>query len=375
MFKTFVNIFKVPELRNKILFTLFMLAVYRVGFHIPIPGVDQDAFTKMFERQKDGGGDSTAGRIAQYVSLFSGGNLAQSTIFGLGVMPYISSSIIFQLLGTVVPSLEKLQKEGQSGQRKIQEWSRYATVPLCLVQAGFWLSFMHNSTPPLVQSQFAHSLGFWIMGLSCLTAGSIFLMWCGEQIDEYGLGNGVSLLILAGIVARMPAAIGLLARQTNFSAVPDPARPINIGKIVVLVLSFIFVVAGSILITQAQRRIPIQQAKHTRGRRVYGGSRQFLPLRVNHGGVMPIIFAQSLMLFPQVGLGQLRRSGSRSDVHPLHQRSVQSRLVLLPAAGSGDDLLLRLLLDDRPVPAEGDGQPASRLRQLYPRHSSRSANG
>src|SRR5258708_8780364 len=140
MFKRLINVFRVPELRNKVLFTLFMLAVYRIGFHIPIPGVDQDAFQKMFEKQS-GGAESAAGRIAQYVSLFSGGSLSQSTVFGLGVMPYISSSIIFQLLGTVVPSLEKLQKEGQTGQRKIQEWSRYVTVPLCIVQAAFWLSY------------------------------------------------------------------------------------------------------------------------------------------------------------------------------------------------------------------------------------------
>ena len=298
MFKSLVNVFRVPELRNKVLFTLFMLAVYRIGFHVPIPGVDQEAFAKMLAKQSQGQ-ESAASRITQYVSLFSGGSLSQSTIFGLGVMPYISSSIIFQLLGTVVPSLEKLQKEGQTGQRKIQEWSRYATVPLCLIQATLWLSYMHTTNPPLVQQQFQHSASFWLMGLTALTAGSIFLMWLGEQIDEYGLGNGVSLLILAGIVARMPAALGLLGKLANFSAVPDPSRPIGIGRIIVLILSFIFVVAGSILITQAQRRIPIQQAKHTRGRRVYGGSRQFLPLRVNHGGVMPIIFAQSLMLFPQ----------------------------------------------------------------------------
>ena len=256
----------------------------------------------MFEKQQQGGGESAAGRIAQYVSLFSGGSLSQSTIFGLGVMPYISSSIIFQLLGTVVPSLEKLQKEGQTGQRKIQEWSRYVTVPLCIVQAAFWLSYMHSTNPPLIQKQFLaeQPVGFWLMGLTVLTAGSIFLMWLGEQIDEYGLGNGVSLLILAGIVARMPSAIGLLAHMSNLSAVAGSGRPIGIGKILLLIFSFIFIVAGSILITQAQRRIPIQQAKHTRGRRVYGGSRQFLPLRVNHGGVMPIIFAQSLMLFPQM---------------------------------------------------------------------------
>ena len=305
MFKTLLNVFRVPELRNKVLFTLFMLAVYRIGFHIPIPGVDQVAFEKIFEKQNAAGDTTAASRLANYVSLFSGGSLSQSTIFGLGVMPYISSSIIFQLLGTVVPALEKLQKEGQTGQRKIQEWSRYTTVPLCVIQAAFWLSYMHSTSPKLVQSQFAGTASFWIMGLTCLTAGSIFLMWLGEQIDEYGLGNGVSLLILAGIVARMPGAIGLLGKMTNLSAVPDTTRPIGIGQIVFLILSFVFIVAGSILITQAQRRIPIQQAKHTRGRRVYGGSRQYLPLRVNHGGVMPIIFAQSLMLFPGVFFGKL----------------------------------------------------------------------
>ena len=305
MFKTLVNIFRVPELRNKVLFTLFMLAVYRVGFHIPIPGVDQDAFQKLLEKQSQGGDRSAASRITQYVSLFSGGSLSQSTIFGLGVMPYISSSIIFQLLGTVIPALEKLQKEGQTGQRKIQEWSRYVTVPLCVIQAAFWLSYMEGSG--LVQKQFLHgNLGaFWLMGLTVLTAGSIFLMWLGEQIDEYGLGNGVSLLILAGIVARMPFAIGLLIQKANLSAVPDASRPYGLQHVIFLAISFVFIVAGSILITQAQRRIPIQQAKHTRGRRVYGGSRQFLPLRVNHGGVMPIIFAQSLMLFPQMFLPKL----------------------------------------------------------------------
>jgi len=309
MFKTLINIFRVPELRNKVLFTLFMLAVYRVGFHIPIPGVDQDAFQAMMQKQQQGDSESAASRVAQYVSLFSGGSLSQSTIFGLGVMPYISSSIIFQLLGTVIPSLEKLQKEGQTGQRKIQEWSRYVTVPLCVVQAGFWLSYMHSTSPPLIQKQFLYqdATSFWLMGMTVLTAGSIFLMWLGEQIDEYGMGNGVSLLILAGIIARMPGAIGLLAKLSNLSAVPDAARPIGIGQIVFLILSFVFIVAGSILITQAQRRIPIQQAKHTRGRRVYGGGKQFLPLRVNHGGVMPIIFAQSLMLFPQIALPALTK--------------------------------------------------------------------
>ena len=258
--------------------------------------MDQEAFLKLFDKSRQD--ETAAGRIADYVSIFSGGSLSQSTIFGLGVMPYISASIIFQLLATVVPSLEKLQKEGETGRKKIQEWTRYATVPLCIIQRVG--SAMHNTSPPLVQRQFSGHLTFWVMGITCLTAGSVFLMWLGEQIDEYGLGNGISLLILAGIVSRMPNAIGLLASQMNLSTVPSDTKPIGIGHVIFLVLSFVFVIAGSILITQAQRRIPIQQAKHTRGRRVYGGQRQYLPLRVNHGGVMPIIFAQSLMLFPTV---------------------------------------------------------------------------
>ena len=303
MFKTFINIFKIPELRNKILFTLLMLAIYRIGYWVPLLGVDQEHFAALQAQQsKD---NSAGGRLASYVSLFSGGTLGQSTIFGLGVMPYISASIIFQLLGTVIPQLEKLQKEGESGRKKIQEWTRYATIPLCVVQAVFWLGYMQTSA--LVQKPYLrnHSTAFWLSGTLALTAGSVFLMWLGEQIDEYGLGNGVSLIILAGIVARMPGALGLLVKTTNFSTTDDPTKNINLGKIVILIILFVFIIMGSILITQAQRRIPVQQAKHTRGRRVYGGSKQFLPLRVNHGGVMPIIFAQSLMLFPGVILGYL----------------------------------------------------------------------
>jgi len=308
MFKTLINVFRIPELRNKVLFTLFMLCIYRIGYHVPLPGVDQNGFNKLAQQQKEaskngGGDDSAAARLANYVSLFSGGNLSQSTIFGLGIMPYISSSIIFQLLTTVMPALEKLQKEGETGRRKIQEWTRYATVPLCVVQAMFWLTYMHSAD--LVQKDFQHAASFWLMGIFALTAGCIFLMWLGEQIDEYGLGNGISLIILAGIVARMPNAIILQYQEGKAAAATGGSTTETFGKVVFLILSFIFVVAGSILITQAQRRIPVQQAKHTRGRRVYGGSRQYLPLRVNHGGVMPIIFAQSLMLFPSVILSKM----------------------------------------------------------------------
>src|SRR5258705_1280820 len=312
MFKTLINIFRIPELRNKVLFTLFMLAIYRIGYHVPLPGVNQTGFSEIAKRQAEaaragGGEESAAARLASYVSLFSGGNLSQSTIFGLGIMPYISASIIFQLLTTVMPALEKLQKEGETGRRKIQEWTRYATVQLCIIQAIFWLSYMHNADAggghSLVQQNFVEHqyIAFWLMGIFGLTAGCVFLMWLGEQIDEYGLGNGISLIILAGIVARVPNAIIALvseARNANAQGAGNNAQ--MFGKVIFLLCSFVFVVAGSILITQAQRRIPVQQAKHTRGRRVYGRSRQYLPLRVNHGGVMPIVFAQSLMLFPGV---------------------------------------------------------------------------
>ncbi|MCC6241064.1 MAG: preprotein translocase subunit SecY [Phycisphaerales bacterium] len=311
MFKTLLNVFRVPELRNKVLFTLFMLLVYRVGFHIPIPGVNQSALEA---KMQEGAGTTAVERFANYASLFSGGNLSQSTIFGLGIMPYISASIILQLLTTVVPALEKLKKEGQTGQRKIQEWTRYLTVPLCVVQAIFWLGYMHQND--MVQAGFQGSSLFWIMGIFSLTAGCIFLMWLGEQIDEYGLGNGISLIIMAGILSRMPYAIILVIETSNFSlsGAADPQRTMTLGKLIFLLASFVSITAGSILITQAQRRIPIQQAKHTRGRKVYGGAKQYLPLRVNHGGVMPIIFAQSLMLFPGFLFSTLAGDPNQVDV-------------------------------------------------------------
>src|SRR6266576_5356329 len=164
MFETLANIFRIPELRNKVLFTLFMLLIYRIGYHVPLMGVDQGHFADLQKKQQ--GDDSAAGRLANYVSLFSGGNLSQSTIFGLGVMPYISASIIFQLLGTVIPSLEKMQKEGEQGRKKIQEWTRYATVPLAIIQGVFWMNFMHSTSPPLVQRYWANSATFWILGVT-----------------------------------------------------------------------------------------------------------------------------------------------------------------------------------------------------------------
>ncbi|HUU85030.1 MAG TPA: preprotein translocase subunit SecY [Phycisphaerae bacterium] len=315
MFRTFINIFKIPELRNKVLFTVGLLAIYRIGFHVPVPGVDQ---AKMTARMSGGGG---LGDIAEYFQLFTGGNLQQSTVFGLGIMPYISASIIFQLLVTVVPALEKLQKEGESGRKKINEYTRYATVGLCLIQAMIWMNYLNSGG--LIYAVFRESPVYWIMGLLALTTGTIFLMWLGEQIDEYGIGSGISLIITAGILAQMPNAFIYVIKNASLKVGGGGSGAMDPSKILFLVLAFVGVVAGAILITQGQRRIPIQQAKQTRGRRVYGGQRQYLPLRVNHGGVMPIIFASSLLIFPGMvfdWLGNLTQWGFwgflRSAMYP-----------------------------------------------------------
>jgi len=302
------NIFSIPELIKKLGFTLALLCIYRIGFHIPLPGLNVAAISEWSQSQES----SPFGQAMQYISMFTGGNLRQSTLFGLGIMPYISASIIFQLLTTVVPALERLQKEGPAGQKKIQEYTRYATVGLCLVQAIFWMRYMtsSNNQPLLIYPEYLGSMLIFLIGVVGLTAGTIFLMWLGEQIDEYGIGNGISLLIMAGIVARLPSAIQELAGKADLSLTSAAGSDrIGLLKILFLVGAFVFVVAGAILITQGQRRIPIQQAKHTRGRRVYGGQRQYLPLRVNHGGVMPIIFASSLMIFPGVIIGWLSGTG------------------------------------------------------------------
>jgi len=306
------NIFSIPELLRKLAFTLALLCIYRVGFHVPLPGLDQQRVADMMTRQTTQKG--IFGQAIQYYGIFTGGDLRKATLFGLGIMPYISASIIFQLLTSVVPALEKLRKEGPAGQKKIQEYTRYATVLLCVIQATFWMKLMMRvdakTGSSLVYQEYVGSVRVFIMGVLGLTAGTIFMMWLGEQIDEYGIGNGISLIIMAGIVSRLPFAIIELVRLSTLS-LAGAATESKIGplKILFLIAAFVFVVAGAILITQGQRRIPIQQAKQMRGRRVYGGQRQYLPLRVNHGGVMPIIFASSLLIFPSVLFGYLASVG------------------------------------------------------------------
>ncbi len=300
MLQAFINMWRIRELRLKLLFTVGMLAIYRMGYFVPLMGVDQDNLRRWSERATGG----AAGNLLTFVSTFTGGSLSQSTIFGLGIMPYISASIILQLLSTVLPGLQALKKEGAGGQQKITEWTRYLTVGLALVQGSFWLSFMQSQQ--LVYPAYQHGTGaatFWIAGIAGLTAGAVFLMWLGEQIDKFGIGNGASLIITAGIISGMPRAV--LAIAGGFSVSGTGNTPYTPMTVIFLIISFIVVVAGAIVITQGQRRIPIQQAKHTRGRRVYGGQKTYLPLRVNHGGVMPIIFASSLMVFPGMLVGYL----------------------------------------------------------------------
>jgi preprotein translocase subunit SecY len=306
MLQALINIFKIPDLRNKVLFTIGMLCVYRVGFWIPVPGVDQSKLAEFFQTQASSGG--AFARMASFVSVFSGGNFGQSTIFGLGIMPYISAAIIFQLLASAYEPLKKLQQEGPSGRQKVTEWTRYATVALCIIQSVAWLSFIASSG--LVYATWAKNPVWWVMAVTAMTAGTVFLMWLGEQIDKYGIGNGVSLIITAGILAQMPSAFQWVIMESPirdiswvrdfFGITATGDSQLSWLQLMFLMGAFFFVVAGAVLMTVAQRRIPVQQAKHTRGRRVYGGQRSYLPLRVNHGGVMPIIFASSIMMFPSV---------------------------------------------------------------------------
>ncbi len=303
MIRAFINIFRIPDLRNKVLFTLLMLAVYRVGFYVPLPGINQEELEKHF--QSAGGG--TAEQMAQFFAMFTGGDLGQSTIFGLGIMPYISASIILQILVTLVPALEKLAKEGESGRRKIMEYTRYGTVFLCLVQSVFWLNYLNSSN--LVYPDFQGSFSFGLIAVTGLMAGTLLLMWVGEQIDEYGVGNGISLIIMSGIVARLPNVFFDVFQGLNFGQAGAVGGTMTPEKVIFLLVCFVSVVAGAILITQAQRRIPIQQAKQTRGRRIVGGARHYLPLKVNHGGVMPIIFASSFLLLPGWLFGVIYSAG------------------------------------------------------------------
>ena len=307
-------IFTIPELRQKILLTLGLLAIYRVGWQVPLPIIDANVMNQF---SKEAGG---LGELLRTVAVFSASQLSQATIFGLGIMPYISASIIFQLRGTVWPPLERLQKEGEAGRKKINEYTRYATVLICVVQSWAYVAFLASQRvgeQSLIAPAFLVDgrlpLSWQFVAVMTMTAGTIFLMWLGEQIDEFGIGNGISLLIMAGILAGMPSALVELGSDTTWELGGGGGK-MGVETLLVLAALFVGVVAGVVFMTQGQRRIPTQSAKHVRGRRVYGGTRQYLPLRVNQAGVMPIIFASSLLLFPQLIFQYLSNAFPASDV-------------------------------------------------------------
>ncbi len=286
------DVFRVEELRKRLLVTFWLLVVYRLGFHVPLPGVDPDALARFL---RGGGGDSD---LLGLFNVLSAGSLLSCTAFSLGIMPYISSSIIFSLLAKVVPALEKIAKEGSTGQRRINQWTRLATVPICMLQALFvWQGALKPGGLLLGEGQAivpAEIHSIWWFGMTVivgLTAGSIFLMWLGEQITEYGIGNGVSMLIMAGIVVRIPDPLVEIwnASKTNRT---------EILKVFLLAGLFLLVTLAVVYITKGQRRVPIQYAKLVRGRSVYGGQRHYLPLKVNAVSVMPVIFASTLLVFP-----------------------------------------------------------------------------
>ncbi|MBI4833424.1 MAG: preprotein translocase subunit SecY [Planctomycetes bacterium] len=292
-----VNIFMIPELRRRILFTFALLAVFRLGFAIPIPGVNVEALKEWLKVLEENY------KAVSFIAIFSGGALSQFSIFTLGIMPYITASIMFSLLIKVIPSLEALSKEGPSGYRKISQYTRLAALPICILWSTTTIAVLQSPQVSARVGPVVLNPGFWtfILPTICsLTAGAMFLMWLGEQITEYGIGNGASLIIMAGIIDRMPNAVVQMIDAVQKGNV-------TIDRPLILLALYVLVIVAIVYTTQAQRRIPVQYAKHIRGQKVYGGQRHYLPLRVNQAGVMPVIFAVTLMAVPQL-IAQVTKS-------------------------------------------------------------------
>ncbi|MEQ1886363.1 MAG: preprotein translocase subunit SecY [Bryobacteraceae bacterium] len=275
------NVFRVPDLRKRLLFALGLLAVYRLGGHIPTPGIDTNRLEEFFRQN--------SGTLFGFLDLFSGGTFRRLTIFALGIMPYITASIILQLLTVVVPTLEKLQKEGELGRRKITQWTRYLTVMLALIQSFGIATALQSAQQGFVTSP---GVGFILMTMLSLTTGTAFIMWLGEQITERGIGNGMSLIIFTGIVVGLPNAIFEMWTKVS-------TGDWNLLQVIIILLMMIAVVGFIVLVERGERRIPVQYAKRVIGRRMMGGQSTHLPLKVNAGGVIPVIFASSLLAFPQ----------------------------------------------------------------------------
>lgn len=306
MFTAFANCLKIPDLRNRIFFTLALVFVARVGAHIPLPGIDSAPLQTFFADQTAAG----AGALMGLYNMFTGGALLKGAVCALGIMPYISASIIFQLMNAVVPALSRLQQEGDVGRQKLQQYTRYATVGICLIQGVLLVLALEN--PGQLFSGFdvqtygpiviVSNVWFLITSTIFLTGGSLLLMWLGEQITQRGIGNGVSIILTIGILADLP---GAAAATYQLFFAPVGVTRLGVPQGIVMVLLFFAVTMFMVAITQAQRKIPVQYAKRVVGQKVYGGQSSFLPLKVNYSGVMPVIFASAILMFPQQILSQV----------------------------------------------------------------------
>jgi preprotein translocase subunit SecY len=299
-----LNIWRIRDLRRRVLITIGLITVCRIGVFIPVPGIDPGALEQLMGR---GGG---AAGLLTMINMFTGGALGRGAIFALGIMPYISASIIFQLLANVLPSLEQLRKEGEAGRKKINQYTRIATVFICMFQGAVMIRGLaaYGVLPEQATASWLSMMGFSISNGFLLMAGTMLLMWIGEQIDEHGIGNGISMIIMVNILARLPSAIWLLINDMQAQESQQNA----VLKGIVLLALFIAVVVAIILITRGERRIPVQQARHVRGPKVYWGQKQYMPLRVNQAGVMPLIFASALLQFPAI-ISQSASSALESD--------------------------------------------------------------
>jgi len=282
--QTLKNIWSIEELRDKILFTLLLIFIYIVGTHIVLPGVNPDELERLNESAQNNG-------ILGLINTFSGGAFTQASIFALGIMPYISASIFMQLMTVLVPRFQKMQKEGESGRKKINQWTRYLTIAVTLVQASAYVKYLDQMSRGNAMMVPEYQGLFWLSTVIILTAGTMFVMWLGEKITDKGLGNGTSLIIMVGILARLPQAF-----VQEFAS-----KSVRTGQILIFIVEIailIFIIMGCILLVQGVRKIPVNYAKQIVGNRQFGGARQFLPIKVNSAGVMPIIFAQAILFLP-----------------------------------------------------------------------------
>ncbi len=290
MFDTLARILNVKELRTKLGITFLLLVVFRLGSFIPTPGVNVSAITDYVASAQ-----GAVGAVLSMADMFTGGALSSMAIFGLGIMPYITASIIFQLLTAIIPALSRIAHEGATGRKKINQYVRLSTVALCIVQASMLAWGLSQSGEGAASNFIAPGVGrmeFFLIVVMSLTVGTMLLMWRGGQIGEFGIGNGISLIIMAGILSRIPAAIGRLVSSANPAAA---GSSVSLGQIVVLIIMFVAMTLAVVMITLGTRRVPIMQAKAVKGRKTYGGQRQFLPLKVNQANVIPIIFGQAIM--------------------------------------------------------------------------------